>query len=498
MIPVRADLAAAILIAAALAILAAALWPGAWLGLLLVLVILQDWLSARGLPLVQFADEALVLAGLAGIVARTWWRIQAEGTRPADRTRCVAIPRTPLDLPTLAFAAVGVVAAVAEDIPPVVAALGLLALMKGLLAFQLGARTPLSDRGLRRGLRIVLGLIAALALIGLLQRLGGEPIYRLTGQAGHFATWIGGKTPSLFFNHNAFGHALVLGGALALGLALGLGTAVGRRTRRRLALIALACLAGLVVAGSREAWLAAAVGVAVVAAVGRSRRLVMLAAAVVVVIGIGAVTVSLGSPLMRAELARRSAGIGDGWHAYRLGFTGQQFRGEYRVYVLLKSWDIFRDHPVWGTGPGRFGGQVAVRYPSPIYPRYDFLPLDGQHAPLDVFWARLLTEFGLAGTLCYLAAFAAALRIHWRARRSSDPLTRGLGLGGLMAWVAIALFGVFSPALEDPLTAIPLWIWAGVVWRRSWIGALNAPGGTVEDDAMRRDIGAQNLGEPNL
>lgn len=511
----RTDLAAAILIAAALAILAAALWPGAWLGLLLVLVILQDWLSARGIPFVQFADETLVLAGLAGIAVRTWMRIQAEGARPAETTHSaeaahrVTIPRTPLDLPTLAFAAVGVVAAIAEDIPPVVAALGLVALMKGLLAFQLGARTPLSDRGLARGLRIILGLIAALALIGLLQRLGGEPIYRVTGQAGHFATWAGGKTPSLFFNHNAFGHALVLGGALALGLALAAGRrthaadglemaagrpalATGGRDQRRLALIALACLAGLVVAGSREAWLAAAVGVAVVAAVGRSRRLVGLAAVVVVVIGVGAVTVSLGSPLMRAELARRSAGIGDGWHAYRLGFTGREFRGEYRVYVLLKSWDIFLDHPVWGTGPGRFGGQVAVRYPSPVYPRYDFLPLDGQHAPLDVFWARLLTEFGLAGTLFYLAAFTLALRIHWRSRRSDDPLTRGLGLGGLMAWVAILLLGVFSPALEDPLTAIPLWVWAGVVWRRSWTGALNASGGTIEDRAERRDVGAPN------
>jgi len=475
-------LTAAGAVAIALAIFAAALWPGFWLGLLVVLVILQDWLIARGLPLVGYADEAMVLAGLAGLALRKLWRIQAEKEQAsrqergpeheAERGRIAAvphrvtIPRTPLDLPTLAFLAVGGIAAIAEGVPPLVAGLGLLALLKGLLAFQLGARTPLTDRALTRGIRVVLGLVAGLALIGLLQRLGGEVVYRWTGQTGHFATWLGGKVPSLLFNHNAFGHVLVLGGALALGLLL----ATGGPVRRRRGLIALACLAGLVVAGSREAWLAAAAGVAALAVVGRSRRLVALAVAVALVIGVGAVAVSFRSPLMRAELARRSAGLGAGWHAYQLGFKGREFRGEYRVYVLLKSWDIFRDHAGWGTGPGRFGGQVAVIYPTPIYPRYDFLPLDGQHAPLDVFWARLLTEFGLLGTLCYLAAFALVLRIHRRAARSEDGLTRGLGLGGLIAWVAIALLGLFSPALEDPLTAIPFWVWAGLVWRRSRLG----------------------------
>jgi hypothetical protein len=28
------------------------------------------------------------------------------------------------------------------------------------------------------------------------------------------------------------------------------------------------------------------------------------------------------------------------------------------------------------------------------------------------------------------------------------------------------VFGLFSPALEDPLVAVPFWAWSGVVWAR--------------------------------
>lgn len=459
-------------VAAIAATAAAAAWPAVWMGLLLAVVVLQDWLVALGLDLAQAADEALVLAGVAGIVVR--WamrRAMAEANGVGS-----VVTRTPVDLATLGFVAAGLVAAVIERVPPVVAGLGLVALLKGLLAFQIGARVPVGDRAIRRGVRWGLGLVGLLALVGLVQRLGGEPVYRLTGQAEHFAMWAGSKTPSLFFNHNAFGHVLVLGGALALGLAITAhgGVALGGEKRAPLrypwgrATTGILILLGLILSGSREAWLATVTGMAAVAVALRSRRLVWGAAIVAMIVAIGGAAVYLGSPPLREELARRLGGVGEGWRLFRLGFTGWEFRGEYRVYIALKSWQIFLDHPLFGTGPGRFGGFIAVRYLTPIYERYAFLPLDGAYIPLDVFWSRLLTEFGLVGTACYLAAFAAAVRIHAAAIRHADALTRGLAIGGLGATVAVAVLGVFAPALEDPLTAVPVWLWTGVVWRRGY------------------------------
>lgn len=449
-------------LAAALAALAAgvtaalaATRPAAWIGALLAIVVAQDAVVAAGFAAAQMADEAWVLAGVAGLALRA---MRARG-------RGGPVPRTPVDLPTLGFAAAGLAGAVVERVPPWVAALGILAVLKGLLAFQLGARAPLADGAAWRGIRWAAAGTAALAAVGLVQRLGGETAHRWTGQAAHWAAWAGTKTPSLLFNHNAFGHAMLLGGALAVGLLVAGAPSDVRRARALRAAAGLA-LAGLVISGSREAWLAAAAGLAAAAAALRSRRLAWLAAGVAVALAVGGAAVYLGSPFLREELARRTAGVFEGWHLFRLGFTGWAFRGEYRVYIVLKSWQVFLDHPLLGTGPGRFGGAVAARYLSPVYERYAFLPLDGVYIPLDVFWSRLLAESGVLGAACYGAACVAAVRVHRAGLRAGDALTRGLAAGGLMAAAAVAVLGLFSPALEDPLTAIPAWAWAGVVWRR--------------------------------
>ncbi len=458
--------------------------PGGLLAGLILLLLGQDWLVLLGLGWLQPADEALVLAGTLGLLLHGL----REG-RPI---------RTPLDLPMLLLALCGLAATILRAIPAPVALLGGLSIFKGLLAWQLAARWRPDRIWLERFLRLLALLATGLGLVALLQRLAGRPVYALTGQLAHFETWAGGKTPSLFFNHNALGHVMVYGGALCLGLALagrrsvtdrgerdragagrGGGDRIGgdrgssttpggmRSPTAWLPWAGLLCLAGLLVSASREGWIGAAFGLMLAAASLRSRRLLRIGLLTSLLLGAGGLSVYSSSEDMQAELARRWAGVGAGWRDYQLGFSGWQFRGEYRVYALLKSQEVWRDHAWLGTGPGRFGGQVALRYPSPIYEDYRFLPLDGSHQPLDIFWARLLAEWGLLGGAAYLAAFALALLAFRRAARSGDPLARALGLGGIVAWGALSVFGFFAPALEDPLTAIPFWAWAGLAWRLS-------------------------------
>jgi O-antigen ligase len=338
-----------------------------------------------------------------------------------------------------------------------------LALLKGLLAFEITARIPLGNRQLRRGIEVLLGVISVMALIGVVQRVVGLPAYKLTGRIDYALTfWQGAKAPSLYSHHNALGHACVLGGAMAIALAL---SDDGRR-RRLYAGFAVVMLAGLIASASRESWLAAGLALFVIALITGSRRMWRLALVIAVVIIVGGVLVYASSPLLREEVARRGVGVLAGWHDYQLGFRGWEFRGEYRVYVVLKSWEIFQDHFWLGTGPGRFGGHIATLHLSPIYDQYHFLPLDGVYQPLDVFWSRLLTEFGVIGSAFFVWALIVAARAHRRASLSANSLTSAVGTGGLMAFVAVLVFGLFSPALEDPLVAIPFWGWAGVSWAR--------------------------------
>jgi hypothetical protein len=413
-----------------------------------VLVVWQDAVVVRGLAIAQYGDEALLLAGMAGLAVR------AAATR--------RFTRTPLDVPLVCLGVIGVIAGVVRGVPPVVVALGLLAVLKGPLAFALVARVRVERPAVARAIPVLLAMVAVLAAIGVLQRAGGAPIYALTGSMTEYARWQGAKAPSLFYNHNALGHVCVLAGVLATALAW---TETGPHRRRRLVIVALACLAGLVVSASRESWLAAAAALVAGAWVTRSRAILRLAVVTALVLAAGAVLVYLGDPLLRAELARRGAGVAEGWHVWALGLRDRAFRGEYRVYVALKSAEIWRDHFWLGTGPGRYGGQVALRYLSPIYAQYRFLPLDGTFAPLDMFWARLLAEFGLLGSICYGGLLAVVARVHLAGRHAPDAMTRGLAVGGWMALVAALVFGFFAPALEDPLVAIPLFAWGGLVWR---------------------------------
>jgi hypothetical protein len=170
--------------------------------------------------------------------------------------------------------------------------------------------------------------------------------------------------------------------------------------------------------------------------------------------------------------------------------------------VILKSWEVFKDNAWLGTGPGRFGGQVAMVTASPLYQRYAFLPLRGEYHPLDVFWSRLLAEFGILGSAAYIWAWAGAGLVFLRGLRSGTPastdgsLGRGLALGGLMAWTAAAVIAVFAPALEDPLVAVPVFAWAGTVWALSRRGP--EPGATrhAARDGRLSDAGQSARADP--
>ncbi len=419
--------------------------PGLLSAALIVLVVLQDALVGAGATWLQAADEAIVLVLAAGLGIR----LIRSGT----------LSRTPLDRATLCLAGTGLAATVLQSVPLTVALLGGLSIFKGLLSWHVAARVRLRGLSTERFLEGVAWIAAALGLLAVIQRIGGEPVYAAMGRLAYFERYAGGKAPSVFYNHNALGHALVLGGALALGLAM------QGRPRSRMSAAAVACLAGLLVSASREAWLGAAAGLLLAPLVLRSRRLLAVALIVVSILAIGGTAVYASSETMRTDVAQRSEGVIEGWRDFRLGFSGDKYRGEYRVYIVLKSIEVWRDHMWLGTGPGRFGGQVAVTHQTPIYETYNFQPLDGAHIPLDVFWSRLLAEWGLAGTLCFVWAYGLVLSAHLVAIRATDPLARAVGLGGIVAWGAMLVFGMFAPALEDPLTSIPFWAWGGLSWQ---------------------------------
>lgn len=126
------------------------------------------------------------------------------------------------------------------------------------------------------------------------------------------------------------------------------------------------------------------------------------------------------------------------------------FSVPYREYARGKAMEIWRDHPVWGVGPGMFGGIVSVISHSPYYEEYNFdqemelVDFLDSWKSLDQFWPQILAEMGIAGTVAFLALLASWMiffLILIRRRLPDDMEGFFTGLAIFMIMVIIFSFG---------------------------------------------------------
>lgn len=132
----------------------------------------------------------------------------------------------------------------------------------------------------------------------------------------------------------------------------------------------------------------------------------------------------------------------------------------YREFARDKALEVWKDHPMWGVGPGMYGGAVAFKYRSPWYEEYNFTYILKWFHHLDQVWPQVLAEIGIVGTAAFAGLFFTLLitMINSINRATSDELkalSTGLvlltifiiinTLGSTMNYVAI-LFPFFAVA----------------------------------------------------
>ena len=79
-----------------------------------------------------------------------------------------------------------------------------------------------------------------------------------------------------------------------------------------------------------------------------------------------------------------------------------------RPYTRYKSLEIWQDHPVWGVGPGMFGGIVASKFNSPVYSDYNLINKNYllNVGGIEQFWFQLIAEMGIIGFLTFISFMA--------------------------------------------------------------------------------------------
>lgn len=115
-----------------------------------------------------------------------------------------------------------------------------------------------------------------------------------------------------------------------------------------------------------------------------------------------------------------------------------------RVWSFNSAMEVFRSSPVFGTGPGSYGGETAIYYNSPIYLRglqngYVALPYT------DNQWLQVLVQTGLIGSVFIIGFFISHIVNNLRQYRKSKKY---LSLGVIAATIAVIINGFMANIWE--------------------------------------------------
>lgn len=129
---------------------------------------------------------------------------------------------------------------------------------------------------------------------------------------------------------------------------------------------------------------------------------------------------------------------------------------EYRKYTRRIAISIWKDHVLFGAGPGMYGGVVSLENESNIYQEYSFSDdikryLQGA-GNIDQFWFQALAELGIAGVIILCLFFISLLLVLLIVRiwASSDNIGN-LFVGLLIITMTIIIFTTYTGLRHAPL-----------------------------------------------
>ena len=149
----------------------------------------------------------------------------------------------------------------------------------------------------------------------------------------------------------------------------------------------------------------------------------------------------------------------------------ERWRGEYiglgrLYYIIYTPLKVVSSSPLFGVGPGSYGGGVAAAlHYTAAYEKADVpFGIYGTEGYIDNNWFSLWGELGTLGLGAYILLFVLLARSSYRIyRSSSDPLMRGLSLGFLGVIPAVSLQAFLGTYLEVRTLALYFWLFAGVI-----------------------------------
>ena len=111
-----------------------------------------------------------------------------------------------------------------------------------------------------------------------------------------------------------------------------------------------------------------------------------------------------------------------------------------RLWSINNGFNILSKYPIFGTGPGTYGGQLAINYSSPVY----LQGIQNGYVPLyftDNQWLQLLVQTGIIGIILFiLFCVQMFYQLVSKYNKHGDMITLGI-LGGFVAFLITGFFG---------------------------------------------------------
>ena len=383
--------------------------------------------------------------------------------------------KTPIDLPFILFILVALVSMIWNFNPLHIGLLGLRQTLRFIILFYAAVYAGLKKETIKKIIWILLVVVLFEVLIGLGQVVVGEGASDfLMSQPrkvfGLESTEVGGefyasgqRIFATLGRYDKFGTFLCFFILISLGLAYEL-----RKSRIFKFLLGLILLSipTLILSYSRMSWIGFALGLGLISIwIKKDKR---------VLIGFVSLIIFLSSYFLFTNIRiskienRPKMTIQERFlEMFSPQHIKWSYQGKGRLYFIIQTpIKVVRHSPIFGVGPGMYGGGVVTAlHNTEVYDKLG-LPFgaEGVRGEIDNSWFSIWGEYGTLGLILFLwiiiSLFKYTLNIY---RKSRDRFTRGLALGYLGAIGAVSLQSFLGPYFEVRTLVLYFWLIGGLI-----------------------------------
>ena len=384
---------------------------------------------------------------------------------------------TPIDVPMVFFLIILLASTLINSVPVSIALLGARQILRFILLYYIVIHLAPPTVFLRRLTYVLFGIAVFQSLLGLAQVVFGAPLdqFLLPAEMRTFGDITLTEGVEQFWDPGSRVFATLgrydrLGNFLYLFLLFGVGLLYEptvRKHRKELWWLFALGVPALLLTFSRASWFGFLLGFLFIAIAIRRDRRVMTAFLSFLLVAIG----YLGLSGLNVRFITETSGQTLVERFYET-FSYARWRGEYyglgRVFWLVQTpLAVIPASPLFGFGPGQFGGGAAAALGNARVYEQLGLPFGvfGTGGYIDNNWFSLWGETGTLGIVFYVWMFIALFRTAIRTYRvSPDPFTRAMAIGFAAILIAVSFNAWLSTILEIRTTAFYLWLYGGIVF----------------------------------